>query len=792
MTENQPVNPFPGLRPFKTEERFLYFGREGQSEAILRRLTDNRLVVLVGPSGSGKSSLINAGLLPYLRGGFLVGAGTHWRVATCRPGNDPIGRLAAVLCPPTALGSAADEGIGDADGQALMEVTLRGSSVGLIDAVRLARLPEREQIIVIVDQFEELFRFAGLSGGTRYASDAAIFVKLLLEAASQRELPIYIVLGLRSDYMGDCAQFRDLPEAVMSALYLIPRMTRDQQRQAIEGPVRVGGGTIAPRLVNRLLNDVGDNPDQLPILQHALMRTWARWISCGEKRPIDLDDYNAIGGMANALSIHANDSYAELADERSRKIAQLIFQCLTGRDFNSRESRRPTTIAAMAAVADVDAGATIRVIDHFRRPDRAFLTPPWGVEIDETSIIDISHESLIRCWDRLRGWAQDEADAAEGYRRLAQAARLHAQDKQGLWRDPELQLALHWRATRKPNAAWAERYDPEFAQAMEFLDSSRDARDALRKSRERGRRLRLAAAVAVAAILASLLGWGEQDALNAFWREITVIDAAKRQRIRPYVLTETAERALKPGDTFRECAADCPEMVVIPAGDFIMGAPVTERGHQAWEEPRHTVTIGKPLAVSKFELTFDDWDACVAYGDCDPNIVDGGFGRGRQPVIEVTWNDAQRYAAWFSRMTGKSYRLLSEAEYEYAARAGTETAYPWGEDVGKNNADCGGCGSQWDGKQPAPVGSFAANRFGLYDMAGNVWEWVQDCMHYGYDGAPADGSAWARGGDCNYHLMRGGGFGSGPQLIRSASRIGTPVGNRGTNLGFRVARVLMP
>jgi formylglycine-generating enzyme required for sulfatase activity len=653
-------------------------------------------------------------------------------------------------------------------------------------------LPEHEQILIIVDQFEELFRFASVSGRTRNASDAAMFVKLLLEATNQRELPIYIVLGLRSDYMGDCAQFRDLPEAVTSALYLIPRMTRGQQREAIEGPVRVGGGTITPRLVNRLLNDVGDNPDQLPILQHALMRTWAYWTSCREERPIDLDDYNAIGGMADALSIHANDSDAELPDDRSREIAHLAFQCLTGRDINSRESRRPTTIAAMAAVANVDADAMIRIIDHFRRPERAFLTPPWGVEIDPASVIDISHESLIRCWDRLKTWAKDEADAAEGYRRLAQAASLHAQGKQGLWRDPELQLALHWRETRKPNAAWAERYDPGFTQAMEFLDSSRDARDALRRSQERGRRLRLAAVVAVAAILASLLGWTELDTMNAFWREITVIDAAKRQRFRPYVLAETAERALKPGVTFRECLADCPEMVVIPAGEFMMGAPVSERGHQAWEEPVHKVTIGKPFAVSKFELTFDDWDACVAYGDCDPNIIDGGFSRGRQPVIEVTWNDAQRYVAWLSKMTGKSYRLLSEAEYEYAARAGKETAYPWGEDVGKNNADCGGCGSEWDGKQPAPVGSFAANQFGLYDMVGNVWQWVEDCMHYQYAGAPADGSAWVQGGDCNYRIMRGGGFGSGPQLIRSASRMGTPVGNRATTLGFRVARVLLP
>ena len=130
--------------------------------------------------------------------------------------------------------------------------------------------------------------------------------------------------------------------------------------------------------------------------------------------------------------------------------------------------------------------------------------------------------------------------------------------------------------------------------------------------------------------------------------------------------------------------------------------------------------FAKPFAVSKFEVTFDDWDACVAYGDCNPVVRDSGWGRGRQPVINVTWDDAQRYVAWLSRMTGRTYRLLSEAEWEYAARAGTQTAYSWGDEIGKGNANCHGCGSQWDRRQTAPVGSFAANAFGLYDMLGNV------------------------------------------------------------------------
>lgn len=535
-------NPFPGLRPFRVEERELFFGREGQSEAILRRLRDNRLLVLVGPSGSGKSSLINAGLLPHLRGGFLSDAGSHWRISKSRPQSDPIGELAAALCAPAVLGSTGGQQP-SADDRALTEVTLRGSSIGLIDAVRLARLPARERIVVIIDQFEELFRFASISGPASHEQDAALFVRLLLEAAGQREVPIYVVLGLRSDYIGDCARFPGLPEAVMAALYLIPRMTREQQREAITGPVRFGGASIVPRLVNRLLNDISDDPDQLPILQHALMRTWEHWRTKGDKLcPIDLADYDAIGGMTNALSIHADDAYSKLADERSKTIARLAFQCLSGKDVNSREARHPATVAMIAAVADVTPDAAVEVIDHFRRPDRAFLTPQWGTQIDENSIIDISHESLIRGWDKLRTWVKAEAEDAKKYWDIAEAGDRNTKGEQSLWQDPELQLALDWRETRKPNEVWAKRYHPGFATAMNFLDRSRDARDAVRKAEEdrrnteearRKRELKFQrsvayGALAVAAVIAALgaYAWlkkGEADAALALRLQVQTL-----------------------------------------------------------------------------------------------------------------------------------------------------------------------------------------------------------------------------------------------------------------------------
>lgn len=472
-------HPFPGLRPFEIEEGDLFFGREGQSEKLLKLLGQNRMIAVVGVSGSGKSSLVLAGLLPYLAGGFLTEAGTRWRSAAMRPGADPIGNLARVLNRPEILGKAAE----DADGELRLEVRLRRSGLGLVEATRLARLPPGENLLVVVDQFEELFRFAG---AVERSDDAAAFVKLLLEAAGQSELPIYIVLTLRSDFIGDSARFRDLPEAVTNSLFLIPRMTRDQRRAVIEEPVRVGEAEIARRLVNRLLNEAGDSPDQLPILQHALMRAWDHWVARGRSGPVDIEDYTAIGGMENALSQHAEEAFGELGPA-SQQVAQRLLKSLTEKGPDNREGRRPTRVSAIAEAAQASVGDVIGVIDVFRRPGRSFLTPPARQPLDANSTIDISHESLIRGWARLRGWVEEEAESAIAYRRLADTAALHAQGKAGLWDDPDLATALAWRARENPTAAWAQRHHPGFDAAMRFLDASQRQHDAI-KAREAARR----------------------------------------------------------------------------------------------------------------------------------------------------------------------------------------------------------------------------------------------------------------------------------------------------------------
>ena len=258
----------------------------------------------------------------------------------------------------------------------------------------------------------------------------------------------------------------------------------------------------------------------------------------------------------------------------------------------------------------------------------------------------------------------------------------------------------------------------------------------------------------------------------------------------PGALAKTKANA-RIGETFRDCP-HCPEMAVVPAGSFMMGSPPSEGGRFADEGPVHRVAFAAPFAVGAFEVTFAEWDACVSAGGCGGYRPDDeGWGRGSRPVVNVSWDDAQSYVEWLSRSTGEDYRLLSESEWEYVARAGTSTRYWWGNDIGLARANCDGCGSQWDDRSTAPVGSFAANAFGLHDVHGNVWEWTGDCWNGRYEGAPSDGRAW-EGGGCSNRVLRGGSWYSVPQLLRSALRYNNDAGLRYDSSGFRVARTLVP
>jgi formylglycine-generating enzyme required for sulfatase activity len=396
----------------------------------------------------------------------------------------------------------------------------------------------------------------------------------------------------------------------------------------------------------------------------------------------------------------------------------------------------------------------------------------------------------LRQWGLLRGWLADDT----GLLRILQAVKRTAQEWANNGR------TKGWLSHRGDRLEAAEKLFERPDLAANLTATDRDYLAACRKAEAAAKTVRRGVQVLIytllIGIIVGLIGWINQATIVETYTWYAVARPYRSQNFTPYVRTAEQERALKPGDTFAECAAGCPTMVVVPAGQFRMGSPAGEAGRADNEDGPHPVTIAKPFAVSIYELRFADWDACVKVGGC-PRLSPGNWGGGAQPVINVSWIEAQQYVAWLSLMTGKTYRLLSEAEWEYAARATTTLSAPyqvyyWGNELGTNRANCPGCGSRWDGKQPAPVGSFAPNAFGLYDMLGNVWEWVEDCYFPSHDGAPDDGAPRIVKG-CENHVARGGswvGTAVPASRPRSALRDWRPADGRTYGLGIRVARTL--
>lgn len=463
------IEPFVGLRPFEHADAHLFFGREAQVEELLARLQAQRYVVVMGASGSGKSSLVRAGLIPALEGGGATAAGTSWRIALMRPGGNPIGNLADALARAWVPESTADAA---APPEAILEAVLRRGSLGLVDAVRESPLTEHDQLLIVVDQFEELFRFKRAGEVDDAFNHATAFVKLLLNVLRQKRHPVYVVLTMRSDALGSCAEFHELPELINEGLFLIPRLNRDQLAETIVEPAAVAHATVSPSLVQRLLNDVGDDPDQLPMLQHALMRMWGRLRDAGDGNQLTLRHYEAIKGLNDALSDHADEAYAEL-DARQQRIAEKTFKCLTERGPDNVDVRRPTTLKEICEVASADPDEVIKVIDHFRREGRSFVTTAGSQPLTADTFFDISHESLIRKWTRLQTWVNEEADDRKLFLRLSDSAAAHAAGKEAPWRNPLLGVGLEWHQRFEPTAAWARRCGRDLAPSLAFLDISR-------------------------------------------------------------------------------------------------------------------------------------------------------------------------------------------------------------------------------------------------------------------------------------------------------------------------------
>lgn len=507
------ANPYVGLRPFESGDSFQFFGRREQTAELLELLHRTHFLAVVGSSGCGKSSLIRAGLIPALMGGFLVEERDRWRIAAIRPGDAPLRNLAGALA--TAVGGPAQDA--QADTAELLCAITESHAQGVIDFLA-SRLDGGTNLLLLVDQFEEVFAYRGWQDDSRLAEvstaqrrDLAIrravaddFVDLMIRLGERIAFPLYTVLTLRTDFLGECDLFYGLPEALNRSRYLVPRLDRGQLRQAIEGPALLGGTRLAPRLLDLLLNDLGDRADRLPVLQHALQRTWEAWRVDGGGA-IDLEHYRAAGTLEDALSRHAEEA---LCEEDIAATAR-IFQRLTDTEAGFRRVRRPASLSELMAVSGLDRSGVESIVERFRAGGRYFLVLSAGASPEDPRI-DLSHESLIRQWPRLRRWVDEERHSRDKLIELVRGARREAAGRAALLRNPELRIALDWRAAAAPTAAWVERYswrEDDFAVAMSYLDRSAEAARAEARRRSRARALLITAAATVLLALSALTVW---------------------------------------------------------------------------------------------------------------------------------------------------------------------------------------------------------------------------------------------------------------------------------------------
>ena len=585
-------NPFPGLRSFEENEEYLFFGREKQIDDLLDQLEKTHFLAVIGTSGSGKSSLVKSGLLPSLYSGFIRGVGKGWRIGVFRPGDNPIRNLASCLSSGELVAEENEEE--NFNLQPIIESVLRRSDQGILNVVNqfLNKFPEN--ILLVADQFEELFRFSRYertsSKGTR---DAVLFVNLLLTAIGDRKRRIYVVFTMRSDFIGNCTEFRGLPEAMSSGQYLIPRMSRNEIQLAITGPIAVSGAEISSQLVSMLLNEVGDNPDQLPILQHALMRTYDYWSEhTNREAPITIEHYQSIGKMELALSYHADEAYYELTEEQ-KIICAAIFRLLTETGTVAGGVRRPTNLLELCKLLAVDKDTLIPIINVFRQYGRSFLMPSLEIELHDESVIDISHESLMRVWVRLIDWFKEEMNSTEIYLKLCKDAASYQDGKGSLLINPELAIMLKWREKQRPTEGWGARYNTSYLRAINFLEDSKRKFDqsVVFKNLEQAKRIKrnkiFTYFVAIASVICLFLA-------TYSWLEKQKADEAKKTAVQK---GEETDKARKEAEKSADDAKKARDSIQVAKNDVDKARKGAEKSADDAKEARDSMEVAKNHAI---------------------------------------------------------------------------------------------------------------------------------------------------------------------------------------------------
>lgn len=614
--------PYPGLRSFRADESDIFFGRDDCVDAMLDRLAATRFLVVLGSSGIGKSSLVKTGLLSALQMGLARGAGSSWLIVDFRPGQpegSPMRNLARGLLDKSGKPVTPDSISG------LQAQFMREGPRALLNWCRAGHLPAGTNLLLLVDQFEELFRYQDYSS----YEEAEAFVALLLESRQPleagspdtAEFPIYVTLTMRSEFLGACSLIQNLPDAITNGAFLTPRMTRDQYREAIVGPADVCGIGIDERLVNRMLNDLAAfapwdekdagqpgaaphaNPadaqdqvmrlarraDQLPVLQHALNRMWRRASERSATGPagagndaapaveLTIEDYEAVGGLENALNAHAEAVLGQVSAQAggslgggAERTAQRLFRALATGVTPSEAVRRPTRLTELSQIAEDERGVRA-IVEAFRADECNFLMPEPAVRLTPDTMVDISHESLIRQWKRLAQWVGVEAAAAQQWRRLNDRFNMGEP-----LRGRTLENFVAWRDETLPNAAWARRYGgADYNAVIAFLGKSERA--------EKSRRWIRNAAIAASFGFLVLVAGG----MTLMWRSVVAernrAQAAERNAFDERNRAQAAERSAQQtiidtgevATAAREKYSDVADSYQDSVGDTLSWAPAS-------------------------------------------------------------------------------------------------------------------------------------------------------------------------------------------------------------------------
>ena len=732
-------DPYPGLGAFVAEQAPIFFGRGRETDQLLQALSDPkvRFIAVVGASGSGKSSMVAAGLKPRLQAGALPQS-SLWIQLNFKPGergNNPFLALAYPL--KAALGATgvreqdlANELIGDAEALAKRVNEL------------LDKHPAGSELLLFIDQFEEFFTLVEPDLCQRFLDQLAGLVKLP---------GVRVVVTLRADFYPLAMEVPALTELLRGqGTFPLATPGVGALYEMITRPALAAGLELEDGLAECILDETGSEAGALSLMAFALYRLYEQDKNTG---CLSLNEYHAIGGVAGAIRQHAEDALKRVgSDAEPDKALDHVFETLVEVDEHEVATRRRATRAEIGSGKREN-----RLVDALI--EARLLVSDNGDA--ESGTVEVAHEALLTKWPRLQKWVEEHASELRAKRDLERAAKEWFEAGKPKWNGlPSGRIVKRYRTAPSPTA-----------QSSEYLDACAWLQRV---------RIALVSVVAIVLLAVTTLGiWMNHHGMTL----------------------KTASQVLMVRTGIEDLPR--PDMETITAGNFLMGSdPETNPEAQNDEQPIHRVQI-KAFKIGRTEVTFEEYNAFVeSTGRRQPGDED--WGSGRHPVINESWDDAVAYAKWLSLMTGKKYRLPTESEWEYAARAGTTTRYWWGDERDQDDtvwANCDGCGSQWDDKQTAPVGQFPANKFGLHDTAGNVYEWVLDCWHGSYEGdsRPDDGSAWETtedGGDCGRRVIRGGSWDFDPGGLRSAFRFWNYADYRcnadtwNTFVGFRLAQDL--